>query len=205
MPRTVDEAARARRREHFLDVTRTLIETRGYDRTSVQDVLDEARASRGAFYHYFVSKQELLSAVVDSVAGTVAATLDPIATDPHHDAVAKLVAVFAELSAPDLVRTLRVWSAEGNERVRQRARVAIVARLTGPLTAIVAQGVAEGRFTVPDPPAAAHLLATLTQDLNDDLADPTSSVDRTLRTHTWAVERLLGLPPGSLPGAGFPR
>ena len=42
-----------------------LFQTKGYDQTSVQDILDALGASRGAFYHYFDSKGALLDAVVE--------------------------------------------------------------------------------------------------------------------------------------------
>lgn len=37
--------------------------SRGYEATSVSDVLDAARVSRGALYHHFVSKEDVFAAV----------------------------------------------------------------------------------------------------------------------------------------------
>ena len=42
--------------------------SRGYDRFSIQDILDATGASKGAFYHYFDSKDALLDAIVDRMA-----------------------------------------------------------------------------------------------------------------------------------------
>src|ERR1700719_1919309 len=53
------------RREAFLDVAQRLVETKGYEAMSIQDVLDALEVSKGAFYHYFHSKQALLEAVVE--------------------------------------------------------------------------------------------------------------------------------------------
>ena len=53
MARTLDPAVHAVRREAFLDAALGLIQTKGYEEMSIQDVLDELDASRGAFYHYF--------------------------------------------------------------------------------------------------------------------------------------------------------
>ena len=49
---------------------------------SVQDVLDEVDASRGAFYHYFDSKVALLDAVVERIVDQATAEIEPVATDP---------------------------------------------------------------------------------------------------------------------------
>ena len=66
MARTVDTGAHAVRREAFVDTAQRLMQAKGYEQMSVQDVLDELDASRGAFYHYFDSKAALLEAVVDA-------------------------------------------------------------------------------------------------------------------------------------------
>jgi len=44
-------AAQAIRREAFVDAGLRLIQVKGYDQMSVQDVLDELDLSKGAFYH----------------------------------------------------------------------------------------------------------------------------------------------------------
>ena len=67
MARTVDTEAHAVRREAFVDAALRLMQAKGYEQMSVQDVLDELGASRGAFYHYFDSKTALLEAAVTRV------------------------------------------------------------------------------------------------------------------------------------------
>jgi AcrR family transcriptional regulator len=64
MARTLDPAAHALRRDAFVDAAQRLIQAKGYEQMSLQDVVDELDASRGAFYHYFDSKVALLEAVV---------------------------------------------------------------------------------------------------------------------------------------------
>ena len=65
MARTVNATLRTVRRDAFLDVAQRLVQTKGYEAMSIQDVLGELEASKGAFYHYFDSKQALLQAVVE--------------------------------------------------------------------------------------------------------------------------------------------
>lgn len=47
------EAVLAVGRDVFVDAAQLLIQTKGYERFSFQDVLDATATSKGAFYHYF--------------------------------------------------------------------------------------------------------------------------------------------------------
>src|SRR5260370_17721974 len=95
MARTVNATLHMVRRDAFLDVAQRLIQAKGYEAMSVQDVLDELDASRGAFYHYFDSKQALLEAVVDRMVDAGLAAVEPIVEDPDLDAIRKLEHFFA--------------------------------------------------------------------------------------------------------------
>lgn len=53
------------RRSEILDVAQRLFYLKGYDQTSVQDIITEIGIAKGTFYHYFNSKLELLDAIID--------------------------------------------------------------------------------------------------------------------------------------------
>ena len=53
MPRVLIEEDYTARRNEILDAARKLVYTKGYEQMSVQDILDEMKISKGAFYHYF--------------------------------------------------------------------------------------------------------------------------------------------------------
>lgn len=48
------------KRQEMLAAAERLFCTKGYDATSVQDILDVLHASKGGFYHHFASKEEVL-------------------------------------------------------------------------------------------------------------------------------------------------
>jgi AcrR family transcriptional regulator len=50
-------------RERLLEVARDLFAERGFDRTSVQDIVATAGVTKGAMYHYFASKDDLLAEI----------------------------------------------------------------------------------------------------------------------------------------------
>ncbi|MBE1876280.1 TetR/AcrR family transcriptional regulator [Myceligenerans pegani] len=214
MARTVNAAAHAQRRDEFLDAAQRMVDTKGFEAMSVQDVLTEAGASKGAFYHYFGSKQDLLEALADRMSAAITSRLAPVVDDADLAAVAKLRRFFADLGEWKTERRdllagiLRVWYSDGNAVVRVKVRATITDRIAPLLARIVAQGVAEGDLTLAHPERAGRVLVALIQDLNDELAalllrgedGPAglAAACETVAASTEAVERILGVPPGSV-------
>ncbi len=55
------------RRQEIIASARRLFQTKEYDHTTMQDVMDELKIAKGTIYHYFKSKEELLEAVVENM------------------------------------------------------------------------------------------------------------------------------------------
>ncbi len=215
MPRTLNPEAHALRRDAFVDAAQRLIQAKGYEQMSVQDVLDEVDTSKGAFYHYFDSKGALLDGVVERMTDAATATLAPLVADPGLSAPEKLRGVFTEIARWKGERTelvsavLQVWQADDNAIVREKFRQGIVPRLAPLLATIVEQGRAEGTFTTGSPGPVARVLVALIQGLNEAAvelyfarqADTVTfeEVELELTAYANAFDRILGLPAGSFP------
>src|SRR5713226_5148710 len=214
MARTVNATLYTVRRDAFLDVAQRLIQTKGYEGMSVQDLLDGLEASKGAFYHYFDSKQALLEAVIQRFADDALATLAPILGDPHLPAPRKLERVFAGIARFKaekkelVVAIVEVWNSDGNAIVREKLR-RLTANLMVPLLArVIRQGVNEGEFNVVSPDETATVLVALLQGLQEIAMDlflarqagtiGLDAVRRSLASFNEAFERLLGIQEGSL-------
>jgi AcrR family transcriptional regulator len=126
MARVVNEKEHALKRNQILDATQRLIYTKGYEQMSIQDILDELKISKGAFYHYFDSKPALLEAVLERMQHESKQALLPIVQDPHLDALEKLQRFFdtsvrwKTARKAFLIELLRVWYTDHNAIVRQK-------------------------------------------------------------------------------------
>ncbi len=215
MPRTLDPAAHAFRRDAFVDSAQRIITSRGYEKVSIQDVLDDLGASKGAFYHYFDSKAALLDAVIERMVEGMKALMAPIGADPTLPALDKLRVLFGSLAQwkwerSDLVfALLRVWTADENAIVREKYRRRSAAFMTPTIGGIVTQGVAEGTFTTAHPERTARVLVGILADASETAVDlflachagtvTFEQVEETLHAYPEACERLLGLPSGAFP------
>jgi AcrR family transcriptional regulator len=214
VPRTVNATLHTVRRVAFLDVAQRLVQTKGYEEMSVQDVLDELDASKGAFYHYFDSKPALLEAVVERFADGAMDALAPVLGDPDLPALRKLERIFAGIASwkaqrKELVLAItEVWNSDGNAIVREKLRRMTVSRLVPLLSVVVRQGIDERAFTAVSPDETAMVLVSLMQGFQEQAVNlfiarqsgtiSFEVVQRSVASFTEAFERILGIPKGSL-------
>jgi AcrR family transcriptional regulator len=213
MARTLNPTIHATRRDEILDVAERLIATRGYERVSIQDVQDELGISRGAIYHYFRSKQDLLGAVVDRTTSNAMAVVAPIADDPGLTATQKLQAVFDTAGrfkaqrSDVLLAVLRSWYSPDNDLLRARLTAAAFDQFTPLMAAIIRQGVTAGDMDASAPDHAATIITALFVGSADALYRlligridgriTFEEVQSFMHAYNEAIERILGLPPGS--------
>jgi AcrR family transcriptional regulator len=214
VPRTVNATLHTVRREAFLDVAQRLVQTKGYEAMSIQDLLDELDASKGAFYHYFDSKQALLEAVVERFADSGIAALSPVLDNADLPALRKLEGIFSGIARfkaerKELVlRIMEVWNSDGNAIVREKLR-RLTERIMIPLLSVVIrQGIDEGVIDAVSPDETATVLVSLMQGFGQQASDQFIArqagtisfevVQRSVAANTRAFERILGVPEGSL-------
>jgi AcrR family transcriptional regulator len=195
-------------------VAQRLVETKGYEAMSIQDVLEALEVSKGAFYHYFDSKQALLEGVVERFADGAIARMAPILSDPNLSALEKLERVFAGIAGwkaerKDLVLAIiEVWSSDSNAIVREKLRRMTVRLMTPRFSAVIKQGIDEGVFNVASPDETATVLLSVMLGFQEQATHlfiarqantiPFELVERTVAGYTAAYERILGIPKGSL-------
>lgn len=214
MTRSVKPEEYAEKRNAILDVAQRYIATKGYEQMTTQDILEALQISRGAFYHYFESKQALLMALVERTGEQAEQLVLPIVSDHEMPAQDKLLRFFAVLNQSkqenlDLVFTfMRVWYADENALFRQKLYLARVKRLTPWLSQVIQQGVAEGVFTTAYPDHAARTILALLEDLGYATVEllfakegEHPDISRLVQfgeATADALERVLGISPGGL-------
>jgi TetR/AcrR family transcriptional regulator, transcriptional repressor for nem operon len=71
-------------RDALVTAARRLMEVRGYQNTSLDDVLRESGVGKGNFYYHFRSKEDLGHAILDQIIGSfLERTLEPCFSDPE--------------------------------------------------------------------------------------------------------------------------
>jgi AcrR family transcriptional regulator len=215
MPRVVKEDDYAARCNEILNVARQLVYTKGYEQMSIQDILNTLNISKGAFYHYFDSKQALLNGLIDQMMDEAEQLLRPIVEAKDLSPLEKMRRYFDAGSRWKTERKafvldlLRVWYTDANALMRQKQETAVMRRIAPMLTEIIREGVAEGVFTTKYPEEFGAMLLGLARGVEDALVQmfltdkpPPNALERLesiMGAYSDSMERVLGAPPGSLP------
>ncbi|WP_225229140.1 TetR/AcrR family transcriptional regulator [Paenibacillus gallinarum] len=89
--------------EQILAVSSKLFTEKGFEKTSIQDIIDELGMSKGAIYHHFKSKEDILDAVMNKQFSYAAQMLDDLIQNTQaSNAREKLVMILEQIVAdPD--------------------------------------------------------------------------------------------------------
>lgn len=202
------------RQDELLDIAQRLFLQRGYELTSIQEVIDAAGIAKGTFYHHYASKGELLEALVRRTVAQSMAVVATLLRDDSLPAVERLNSLFVSVGAWKTERRAlltemhRALHAPSNalflSRIRRESMDAFVPVVAG----LVRQGVREGAFDTAFPDQAARILLDLGVTLGDHIAaalladgppaPTTESVEAAIAAYHDAVRRILGAPPGAI-------
>ena len=202
------------RKQEFLDVAQRLFYEQGYDQTSVESIIAAVGVSKGTFYHYFKSKEDLLDALAERVARQGLEQLHSIVEDLNMNALEKINWYFAgsrgsEKKGEEIAKTvLRVIYEDENILLRHKTRVRSMELVVPELGKIIAQGVQEGIFNVPCPERTAEMILMLGGEMKDVYArlfldldekpENTALANQLIDQYEDAIARMLAAPEGSI-------
>ena len=81
------------KRSSILETAERLFFEKGYEQTSIQDILDALSMSKGGFYHHFTSKEAILSEICDN---RVIASLGQLKWDVFGEEAGPVAIIFSE-------------------------------------------------------------------------------------------------------------
>lgn len=198
----------------LMDAAWELFATRGYDGATIEALIEKVGVSKGAFYHYFENKLAVLDAVMDRMIRTGSDQLRLIATDEGLSALDKLNRYMASSrnwrvsNLGTLLDAARVILRDENAIIRNRLQQRTISAHLPILSDILAQGIKEGVFDLPDAIESARFLLHLFDAIGEiqtrsllglrpGQAD-LSAMSARAELYLNFVEKMLGAPPRSI-------
>jgi len=157
------------RLNEILDAAEVLFATKGYEGTTVNDILHKVNIGKGTFYYYFESKEEVMNRMIQRVVDRYVEAADTIVRNPARTAHEKFAQIILGQSVnisgkKDMVDELHQT---GNAVLHHKSLTATILALSPLLGDIVCQGIEEGTFRTAHPYETIELLLTANQFLFD--------------------------------------
>lgn len=203
-----------KRLEQLLDTALLLFIQKGYEKTSVQNIINTIDIAKGTFYHYFKSKEDLLEQLIDRETAKIMGPIHELIQQENLNALEKLNLIFKiagmkkiENRETILVITRTLFS-DANLKFRHKSQEKSHSLLIPEYTKIIEQGIQEKIFNTLPAQEAAELIVSLSSALSEALVplfletlehpENSDQIASKLHTYEYAIERILGLPKGSI-------
>jgi AcrR family transcriptional regulator len=208
----VIKSAKTRKTE-ILNAAQTLFATMGYQLTTIQAIIGKVGISKGAFYHHFASKSDLLDELLAELMSVAIELVTPVIEDKSLSAIEKFVRFFEKINEwktqlKGLGKIGKAMQDEQNAVLLKRQRERSINEFSPLLEKIVHQGITEKSFKVSSPKEASiiclYILEAYSRSFlkETDLAKNNKELHSTLTAvsiaYTEAIERILGAPKNSI-------
>ncbi len=202
------------RKKEFLDIAQRLFFTHGYEQTSVDTIIKEIGLSKGTFYYYFKSKEQLLDELTKGLSQQILEKVKEIVSRDNLNAVTKLneaykVTANIKLENIELVKTLlKAFYDDKNFYFRYKVYQNSTNMLSPEFAKIIRQGLKEKVFNTPYPDEASRMFFELSFILSEKIPrmimeikrypENVGKIEKELENYQLAIERLIGVKEGSI-------
>ena len=149
------------KKRELLEYAEKLFLEKGYEQTSIDDILKASGISKGGFYHYFKSKEDILSESISNIIDEAVSYLEPVVNNKELDALSKFRLFMTkknEFQSSKLEYAALLASLLQSDISQYKYSVLMAAKMIVPFAKIIEQGAAEGVFKVDYPLQTADIL-----------------------------------------------
>lgn len=193
------------RRSQILDEAEELFVTKGYNKTTVIDILDRVGIAKGTFYYYFKSKEEVMDEIIFRIVDRDVEKAKIILDDDKLGPIEKIQKILMD-QKPEIGdrknKIIDQFHAPGNAEMHQRSLVYSVKELSPVLAEVVKRGVDEGVFDTKYPLESVEFLMAAAEFIFDIgiCSWSQAELEKKAKAFINTVERVLGAKSGSFDG-----
>jgi AcrR family transcriptional regulator len=201
------------RLSEFLDTARQLFFEKGYEKTSVNEIIEKMGVAKGTFYHYFKTKEDLLDQLVNQFTQKSMLEAKKIIDKKDMNAIKKLHGFLVsirdkKLENKELMKMLmRFMYKDENLLFRYKIFKISTEILTPIFSQIIKQGMEEGCFNTLDPWETAEIILMMSINMNEIIArllmeveekpENLDKIEKKIHIYENSIERILGASEGS--------
>ena len=189
------------RKNELIDIASKLFMKKGYEETSVSDIVKKAKVAQGTFYYYFESKEKMLDAIVEKFQNEILVLVEKLAKNKQMNAIEKFLEILQfkmEISSSGK-KFWRYVLSDKNAMLHMKFEKELLPKFSKPLSKIIKHGVKEGFFDCKYPEYAALyvLNVNISLGVSGDFYNKSIEKQRELIFIVFnMIERILGAKTG---------
>ncbi len=183
-----------KRKQELLRIAYRMFITKGYENTSVDDIIKEAGIAKGTCYYYFKSKEEMLEEVIGSMIESEAEAAKGVlgADIPVPQKVLGIIGAFRPAEEEQNIGEM--LHRPENVLMHDKMNHMLLDTITPLVSSVVEEGVQEGIFDCEDIPERVRMMLVLVIHLFNE----NDFTEKDVRVFVELIEKLFGAKPGTM-------
>ena len=190
------------RKKEILDKAQILFTTKGYSKSTVNDILESVGIAKGTFYHYFKSKEEVMDALIMRFISFTADIIEQKINEKGKNAMEKLRDVHCAnyRAIPGFEEIFLQLKYSDNAEMQYKIALKTIRKISPIYMRLIEQGIAEGIFKTEYPREFSEFMLVFSQFIfdNDMLDIPREMLAEKAKAGASFIERILGVKKGAL-------
>ncbi|MGF6905835.1 TetR/AcrR family transcriptional regulator [Fusobacterium sp. PH5-44] len=190
------------RKNEVLDIAESLFYTKGYSKTTINDILNEAGIAKGTLYYYFKSKEEIMDAIIMRIIKIDVMNSKKIADDTNLTPVEKIYSIIINQKPENVENKGKIFEQlckPENYELQQKSLALSVKFLSPLIASVVEDGIKQKIFSTPYPLEMTELLLISGNMMFDEIIFEldAKSLERRINAFILSMEKLLGAKKGT--------
>jgi len=183
-----------KRKQELLKIAYDMFLSRGYENTSVDEIIAEAQIAKGTYYYYFPSKEKMLEAVIEMMIESEAETARQI-IGSDIPVPQKIVAIMTSVKPAETEQPIQdALMQPENVLMHDKVRKKLIEVIVPLLSEVVKEGIKEGIFTCDNIPERVRMLLVISNDTFNDRP----FTEKDIAVFIDMTEKLLGAKKGTM-------
>ena len=193
------------KKDQILDTSLQLFMKKGFDATSISDILSQLDIARGTLYYHFESKEAIMDAIIERLLNQVLEKIEKLMTNDSLSQAEKFMGFFASINLTQLTGDEEIvdyFNQPQNALFHEKSNRLLIKKLSPVLAQIISDGMESGLFDTPYPAETAELILvgiTGFVDSKDSPADE-DSMNHRMESFLYNAARMLGMSQSGLDG-----
>ena len=183
-----------KRKQELLKIGYDMFLTRGYENTSVDEIIEKAQIAKGTYYYYFQSKEQMLEEVIDMMIESETEMAKQVIT-MDISVPQKIVGILTSMKPSEAEEPIKnTLFQQENVLMHYKVRKKLIDIIAPLLSEVIKEGVNEGIFECDNIPERVKMLLII----SDSTFNEGTFSERDISVFIDMTEKLLGAENGTM-------